>query len=138
MCWPMTSSRAGFMESMGSGVHVLMAGDLAVEMGVPIYGVVGLVHTAMDREGRSVPAPGKGVLTCVSEAPSAKYAPTLQISYRRAQLQSELSCADAWKSSAQAALDEESKSASEPDETEAQQRQHAIDEEYLRLVAAAK
>merc|ERR1711988_361323 len=113
MCRPMTSSRAGFMESHGSGIHVLMAGDLAVEMGVPIYGVVGLVHTAMDREGRSVPAPGKGVLTVVSEAPSAKYAPTLQISYRRSQLQAELACAGAWKESAQAALDDDRDSADE-------------------------
>jgi len=138
MCRPMTSSRAGFMESMGSGVHVLMAGDLAVEMGVPIYGVVGLVHTAMDREGRSVPAPGKGVLTIVSEAPSAKYAPTLQISYRRSQLQAELACADAWKTSAQSALDDDRNSASEIDEVEMKERQQALDEEYLRLVAAAK
>merc|ERR1711937_1125799 len=138
MCRPMTSTRAGFMESHGAGVHVLMAGDLAVEMGVPIYGVVGLVHTAMDREGRSVQAPGKGVLTCVSEAPSAKYAPTLQISYRRAQLQSELACAEAWKTSAQAALDDDRNSASEIDEVEMKQRQQALDEEHLRLVAAAK
>jgi fatty acid synthase subunit beta len=135
MCRPMTSTRAGFMESHGSGVHVLMAGDLAVDMGVPIYGVVGLVHTAMDREGRSVPAPGKGVLTVVSEAPSAKYAPTLQISYRRSQLQAELACAGAWKESAQAALDDDRESA---DEVEVQQRQQAVDEEYQRLVAAAK
>jgi len=126
------------MESMGAGVHVVMAGDLAVEMGVPIYGVVGLVHTAMDREGRSVPAPGKGVLTVVSEAPSAKYAPTLQISYRRSQLQAELACADAWKVSAQAAFDDDRNSASEPDEVEMRHRQQAIDEEYLRLVAASK
>merc|ERR1712054_14686 len=96
MCRPMTSSRAGFMESMGSGVHVLMAGDLAVEMGVPIYGVVGLVHTAMDREGRSVPAPGKGVLTVVSEAPSAKYSPLLRLPYRRQQLQAELAQIEEW------------------------------------------
>merc|ERR1712203_993376 len=86
MCRPMSSTRAGFMESHGAGVQVLMSGDLAVEMGVPIYAVVGPVHTAMDREGRSVPAPGKGVLSVVSEAPSAKYSPLLRLSYRRQQL----------------------------------------------------
>jgi fatty acid synthase subunit beta len=77
-------------------------------------------------------------LTSVSEAPSAKYAPTLQISYRRAQLQAELACAGAWKASAQAAFDDDRSSALEADEEEMQQRQQAMDEEYQRLVAAAK
>merc|ERR1719409_410480 len=53
MCRPMSSSRAGFMESHGSGVHLLMAGDLAVEMGVPIYGVLAMVHTATDTQWRA-------------------------------------------------------------------------------------
>ena len=64
------------MESHGAGAHVLMAGNLAVEMGVPVYGVVGMVHTAMGHEGHSVPAPGKGGLTCVSEACRGRYDPT--------------------------------------------------------------
>jgi len=135
MCRPMTSSRAGFMESHGAGIHVLMAGDLAVEMGVPIYAVLGQVHTAMDKEGRSVPAPGKGVLTVVSESSAAKYAPTLQISYRRAQLQAELAGIDTWKVASQAAFDDGSL---ELDEGEMHLRQQAIDEEHQRLVAAAK
>ncbi len=37
-----------------------MAADLAIAMGVPIYGIVAHVATATDKEGRSVPAPGKG------------------------------------------------------------------------------
>merc|ERR1712127_851408 len=50
----------------------------------------------------------------------------------------ELVCADAWKASAQAALDDDRNSASEPDDVEMQHRQQAIDEEEQRLVAAAK
>merc|ERR1740117_1332482 len=137
MCRPMSSSRAGFMESHGAGIHVLMAGDLAVEMGVPIYAVLGLVHTAMDKEGRSVPAPGKGVLTVVSESSAAKYAPTLQISYRRAQLQAELAGIDTWKAASQTVVDNRS-SGLELEEGEIHQRQQAMDEEHQRLVAAAK
>merc|ERR1712048_908691 len=113
MCRPMTSTRAGFMESHGSGVHVLMAGDLAIEMGVPIYAVVGLVHTAMDREGRSVPAPGKGVLSVAAEAPSAKYSPLLRMPYRRQQLQAELSQVEEWHDATLASLDSEQQRSAE-------------------------
>jgi 3-oxoacyl-(acyl-carrier-protein) synthase len=54
MSRPTTSSRAGFMEAQGSGVQILMQARLAIEMGVPIYGVMGLTNTAMDKQGRSV------------------------------------------------------------------------------------
>lgn len=62
MSRPTTSSRSGFMESQGSGVQILMQARLALEMGAPIYGVLGLTNTAMDKQGRSVPAPGQVIL----------------------------------------------------------------------------
>merc|ERR1719253_2262353 len=100
----MSSTRSGFVESHGAGVCLLMAGDLAIEMGVPIYGVVGLVHCAMDREGRSVPAPGKGVLTIAAEAPTARFSPALSLEYRRKHLEAELRGAEHWYGNALSAL----------------------------------
>lgn len=125
---PMSSSRGGFVESHGAGVVVLMAGDLAVDMGVPIYGVVGLVHAAMDREGRSVPAPGKGVLTIVSEGPAARFSPALSLSYRRQQLKAELHGLEGWREAAIKSLEE-----SNMDE-----RREAITQECARLKSSAQ
>ncbi|KAH9147939.1 hypothetical protein AeRB84_008547, partial [Aphanomyces euteiches] len=67
MCRPCTDTRGGFMEAQGSGIQVLMDAALAIEMGVPIYGIVGCSNTATDKNGRSVPAPGKGVSTTARE-----------------------------------------------------------------------
>lgn len=61
MSRPSTTTRAGFMESCGAGVQVLMSAKLALEMGVPIYGIIAMATTASDKIGRSIPAPGKGV-----------------------------------------------------------------------------
>ncbi|KAJ2999622.1 3-oxoacyl-[acyl-carrier-protein] synthase [Globomyces sp. JEL0801] len=87
MSRPTTSSRAGFMESQGAGVQILMQAKLAIEMGVPIYGIVGLTNTAMDKEGRSVPAPGQGILTTAREVSSPTLSPRLDLNYRRRQLE---------------------------------------------------
>ncbi len=43
-----------------------MSAKLAVEMGVPIYGIVTFTGTSSDKIGRSVPAPGK-VLSATRE-----------------------------------------------------------------------
>jgi len=67
MSRPATSTRAGFVEAQGAGVEILMSADLAIKMGVPIYGIISLVSTATDKQGRSVPAPGKGILTTAAE-----------------------------------------------------------------------
>jgi len=114
---------------------LLMAGDLAVEMGVPIYGIVGLVHCAMDREGRSVPAPGKGVLTIASEAPGARYSPALSLDYRRSHLQAELQGVEEWYRNATSQWEKDSANMS-PEEK--QQHRTAISEEYARQKGAAK
>lgn len=83
MSRPMTSSRAGFVEAEGSGVQVMTTARLALDMGLPIHGIVALSHTASDKIGRSVPAPGEGLLTVVAEAPSKFPSPMLKTAYRR-------------------------------------------------------
>lgn len=64
---PMTTSRAGFVESQGAGVQILTSAKLALEMGLPIRGIVAYVSTASDRIGRSLPAPGNGLLVNAKE-----------------------------------------------------------------------
>ncbi|KXN65985.1 thiolase-like protein, partial [Conidiobolus coronatus NRRL 28638] len=86
MSRPATTSRAGFMESQGSGIQILMSAKVAIEMGVPVYSIVALTNTATDKEGRSVPAPGQGILTTAREAPTSITSPLLNINYRSRQL----------------------------------------------------
>ncbi|CEH12095.1 sterigmatocystin biosynthesis fatty acid synthase subunit beta [Ceraceosorus bombacis] len=59
---PTTSSRSGFLESQGVGAQVLMSAATALELGCPIQSVVAYTSTHTDKQGRSVPAPGHGVL----------------------------------------------------------------------------
>ncbi|KAK9251877.1 3-oxoacyl-reductase [Lipomyces tetrasporus] len=88
MSRPTTTTRAGFMESHGAGIQVIMTAKLALEMGVPVYGIIGLTATATDKIGRSVPAPGKGILTTARENRESKFpSPLLDIKYRRRQLE---------------------------------------------------
>lgn len=87
MSRPSTTTRNGFMESQGCGMQVIMSAQLALDMGVPIYGVIAYSATATDKIGRSVPAPGKGVLTTAREKPSHFPSPLLDIKYRKRQLQ---------------------------------------------------
>ena len=86
MSRPTTTTRNGFMESQGCGMQVIMCAQLALDMGVPIYGILGYTSTATDKIGRSVPAPGRGVLTSARENPSKFPSPLLDINYRRRQL----------------------------------------------------
>ncbi|EMC93051.1 hypothetical protein BAUCODRAFT_77435 [Baudoinia panamericana UAMH 10762] len=86
MSRPTTTTRNGFMESQGCGMQVIMDAKLALDMGVPIYGVVGFTATATDQIGRSVPAPGQGVLTTAREQASKFPSPLLDIKYRKRQM----------------------------------------------------
>lgn len=63
-----------------------MDAKLALDMGLPIYGVLGFTATATDKIGRSVPAPGKGVLTTARENASKFPSPLLDIKYRKRQM----------------------------------------------------
>ncbi|KAJ1962358.1 fatty acid synthase alpha subunit Lsd1 [Dipsacomyces acuminosporus] len=91
MSRPCTSTRSGFVEGEGAGIVTLMSASTAIGMGVPIYGIIAMSSTATDKEGRSVPAPGKGILTTAREASgcsgcSQSGHPLLDINYRRRQL----------------------------------------------------
>lgn len=96
MSRPTTSTRSGFMESHGAGVQILMNAKLAIEMGAPIYGIVELVSTATDKEGRSVPAPGQGILTTAREVKTQFPSPLLNLDYRRRQLENDKKQIEAW------------------------------------------
>lgn len=100
MSRPTTTTRAGFMESQGSGIQVIMTADLALKMGVPIHAVLAMTATATDKIGRSVPAPGKGILTTAREYHgNLKYpSPMLNIKYRSRQLKQRLSQIETWES----------------------------------------
>ena len=83
MSRPATSTRNGFVESEGAGVQVLTTASLALEMGLPVHGVVALTRTASDKAGRSLPAPGRGILTTSRELNSKFDAPLMNIEHRR-------------------------------------------------------
>ncbi|ORX48172.1 fatty acid synthase [Piromyces finnis] len=85
MSRPATTTRAGFMEAQGAGHEILMTASLAIKMGVPIYGIIAHTSTATDKEGRSVPAPGQGILTTARES-HASYNPLLDFKYRARQM----------------------------------------------------
>ncbi|KAL7270275.1 3-oxoacyl-[acyl-carrier-protein] synthase [Rhizina undulata] len=86
MSRPTTTTRSGFMESQGCGIQLIMNAKLALEMGVPIYGIVAMTATATDKIGRSIPAPGQGILTTARETATKFPSPLLDINYRRRQL----------------------------------------------------
>ena len=90
MSRPTTTSRDGFVESEGAGVQVITSAKLALEMGLPIWGIVAVTATASDKIGRSVPAPGQGILTFSREDPNKYPSPLLDLQYRRRQLQYQL------------------------------------------------
>ncbi|KAI1172084.1 putative 3-oxoacyl-synthase [Nemania sp. FL0916] len=85
-CRPCTTSRAGFVESEGCGMQVLTSAKTALELGLPIHAVVAHVSTSSDGIGRSVPAPGQGLMTQVRESSAAPSSPLLNIAYRKSML----------------------------------------------------
>jgi phosphopantetheine--protein transferase-like protein len=114
MSRPTTSTRAGFMEAQGSGVQIVMQAKLAVEMGCPIYGVIGLTNTAMDKEGRSVPAPGQGILSTAREIKHDFPSQRLNLSYRRRQLDYRKKQIAAWVEYEHENLDREANEIKDP------------------------
>jgi len=107
MSRPTTTTRNGFMESQGCGMQVIMDAQLALDMGVPIYGVLGFTATATDKIGRSVPAPGQGVLTTAREEASKYPSPLLDIKYRKRQLDARRKYIKSWQESELMYLQEE-------------------------------
>ncbi|KAJ5709821.1 Fatty acid synthase subunit alpha [Penicillium malachiteum] len=118
MSRPTTTTRAGFMESQGCGMQLIMSAQLALDMGVPIHGIIALTTTATDKIGRSVPAPGQGVLTTARENPGKFPSPLLDIKYRRRQLELRKKQIKEWQESELMYLQEEVDAmASQSDET---------------------
>ncbi|KAE8377688.1 hypothetical protein BDV26DRAFT_292912 [Aspergillus bertholletiae] len=107
MSRPTTTTRAGFMESQGCGMQLIMSAQLALDMGVPIHGIIALTTTATDKIGRSVPAPGQGVLTTARENPGKFPSPLLDIRYRRRQLELRKKQIKEWQESELLYLQEE-------------------------------
>ena len=107
MSRPTTTTRNGFMESQGCGMQVIMTARLALDMGCPIYGILGYVATATDKIGRSVPAPGQGVLTTARENTGKYPSPLLDIKYRRRQLELRKKHIKSWQESELIYLQEE-------------------------------
>ncbi|VEH82494.1 Fatty acid synthase [Corynebacterium kutscheri] len=54
--------RGGFVESAGGGTLLLARGSLAVELGLPVLGVIGFAESFADGAHTSIPAPGLGAL----------------------------------------------------------------------------
>ncbi|RAL11876.1 uncharacterized protein BO97DRAFT_453516 [Aspergillus homomorphus CBS 101889] len=89
---PTASSRSGFAESAGCGIQLLVSADVALNMGLPIYGVVAYNQLASDQIGRSIPAPGKGILTAARERVGAQSSPLLDFDFRRSNFDEEVAC----------------------------------------------
>ena len=83
MSRPATSTRNGFVESEGAGMQVITSASLALEIGLPIYGIVAFTQTASDKIGRSLPAPGRGVLSNAAQAKAKFEPPLMNMMYRR-------------------------------------------------------
>lgn len=138
MSRPTTTTRNGFMESQGSGVQIIMTAQLALDMGLPIYGVLALTTTASDKIGRSVPAPGQGVLTTARETPGKYASPLLDIKYRRRQIDLRKTQIRQWKEMEMQFIysEVEARKAEGEDETEAKEytmsRVRHLEKEALR------
>lgn len=87
MSRPTAESRSGFVESHGCGVQLLCRADLALEMGLPIYGVIAGSAMAADKIGRSVPAPGQGILTFAKETSEPGISPLMALDHHREHIQ---------------------------------------------------
>ncbi|KAJ1770836.1 fatty acid synthase alpha subunit Lsd1 [Coemansia sp. RSA 1843] len=91
MSRPCTSTRTGFVEAQGAGVVILMSASAALEFGAPVYGIMAHSTSATDKQGVSLPAPGKGILTSAAEAHfhegfANNTQQLLDIEYRREQI----------------------------------------------------
>ena len=87
MSRPATSTRKGFVEAEGAGIQLITSATLALEMGLPIYGIVALTQTASDKVGRSIPAPGRGILVAATQTEAKFDSPLMDLAYRRRNLQ---------------------------------------------------
>ncbi|MDR2082624.1 MAG: DUF1729 domain-containing protein [Candidatus Ancillula trichonymphae] len=54
--------RAGFVESEGGGAVLITRGDIALKLGLPVFGIIGYARSFADGAHTSIPAPGLGAL----------------------------------------------------------------------------
>lgn len=106
---PTTSTRAGFMEAQGTGVQILMTASTAIKMGATVRGIVAFTSTSTDKAGRSIPAPGRGVLTIARELTPSTPLPLLDINYRSRQLAFRRRQISQWAENEREILEEEAK-----------------------------
>ncbi|TAQ91172.1 hypothetical protein B7494_g542 [Chlorociboria aeruginascens] len=97
MSRPTASTRSGFMQAQGCGTQIVATAELALEMGLPVYGIIAGTTTASDKIGRSVPAPGQGILTMARETSATYSSPLLDIEYRRNEMEYAISELERWK-----------------------------------------
>lgn len=71
MSRPFTTTRGGFVLGDGIGMQLVTSASLALQMGLPIYGIVAMTHMASDKLGRSMPAPGRGLLSSAKQTKAA-------------------------------------------------------------------
>ncbi|GMF15411.1 unnamed protein product [Phytophthora lilii] len=128
MCRPCSSTLDGFMESHGAGMQLVMDAQLALDMGLPIYGIVAQTSTVTDKIGRSVPAPGQGIMTTARETRSEKSnpSPLLDVEYRHRQFNDELVSIEKWYAREKTLLDGD------------EERVAFLDEMKLRKVQSAQ
>ncbi|KAI8993220.1 fatty acid synthase [Pilobolus umbonatus] len=138
MSRPATTSRNGFMEAHGSGNHILMSAATAIEIGCPIYGIIALSNTATDKEGRSIPAPGAGILTTARENSSQRTSPLLNFNYRARQIKSRRAQIKAWVESEYELLQEELRELKESGEIKTEDEQSWIEERATFIHKEAK
>ncbi|MEC3915704.1 polyketide synthase [Nocardia sp. CDC160] len=70
--------RGGFVESQGGGTVLLARGSVALEMGLPVLGVVAYAQSFADGVHTSIPAPGLGALGAGRGGPESKLAKELR------------------------------------------------------------
>ncbi|KAF2500061.1 hypothetical protein BU16DRAFT_547057 [Lophium mytilinum] len=108
MSRPATSTRGGFVESEGCGIQVLTTAKLALEMGLPIHGIMAMTRTASDKAGRSLPAPGHGIMTASGQSKGSAFdSPLMSIAYRKRHINLRMNQIKATEDSELAFLEEE-------------------------------
>ncbi len=68
---PCDARRAGFVEAQGGGTLLLCRADKALELGLPIYGLVAGAWSRGDGIQPSIPAPGRGLLGVAAGGPGS-------------------------------------------------------------------
>jgi fatty acid synthase subunit beta, fungi type len=78
MSRPNDSRRGGFVEAQGGGTMLLSRLDKAIELGLPIYSILGLSTSYSDGIHTSIPAPGLGLLSLAQGGDSSPLAQALK------------------------------------------------------------